>query len=791
MKFFRRMFLGALLVMAMCFTVTSCAEKPEKDSDEVVYTYREAWTTGPLNWNPHTWENSGDSSMLSFITTSLVYPDMTDTPGEWDWCFEAATAVTDITADFAEKEKYGISEDTTEGRVYQIDLDPDMKWDTGEAITADDYEYSMKVLLDPHMKNYRASYWVDAEAALYNADKYFKNDKAGKDIYAAYEPGKDVPAGAELVFSFEETCYFFGEPAKNYYKKAQERFMSGDVDIFKKYEGQDTFPVTEEAKADLLVIAAAFGDTGPEAWKEFQVYKTGEVYKETPWEDVGFKKTGEYQIVFILAKPLSNFDALTLFGSSPLVHKETYEANFKTVEGLKATSYGTDVATTRSYGPYKLETFEKDKQMRFVRNPHWGGYKNPANKGKYVPDAIIVDIIEDHATKLQRFGQGLIDIAGLTSDDVEKYKKSDRIVYTEESYTDRLVFGTSKRTLEARDKEKGSGKRIVLHYKDFRKALSLSIDREKYCREATAGFKPAMFLLNGFYYYDIGNDPNSIYRNSFYAKKAILDLYGIDATPADVDEKYEKLTGRDVGLAQELFTKAYKQAVADGVYSDGEEVPIEVMVSPSDLQPSHIKQQDLLQEFIDEGSKGTPFEGKIKIKFLSGDPKRYESVVNGKQMAIKGAWGGAYFYPFRMIGCYVSPEHMGGLDRIHESNGWNPSKENRTLNIKKVDGSTYTDTRALNEWWAAINGGGDFFAAPGVEKLQILAALENATLSSYQCIPLGTHTVAELVSYKIDYGADEYHVMYGRGGLKHFKFNYTDAEWDKFVKENKGQLNYE
>lgn len=791
MKFLRKVFLGILFVTAVCFAVTSCTKKDKKDSDNVVYTYREVWSTGPLNWNPHTWETNLDGDMLGYLTTPLIAMDKVDGGeyGEWEWVYEGATAITDITESFPDKAKYEIPEDAKERRVYQIDLNQNMKWENGDLITADDYVYSMQMLLSPEMKNTRSSYFTNGEAAIYNAAKYINNDRAGKTVYKAWEVND--PEDKKFVFSLKDDIYFFGEEsAEKAYRTGKQNFMNGEVDLFEKYKSQEVFEITEESKADMLVIAKAFGDESPQAWKEFRVYDTGKKYEETPWENVGFVKTGEYQFLFITAAPLPMFDMRVTLSSSFLVHKDTYEKYFKTVEGLKATSYGTELASTISAGPYKIENYEKDKQIRLVRNTEWGGYKNPKNEGCYVADAIVIDIIEDHATVMQRFGQGLVDTVRLTSDDIEKYKKSDRVFYTEESYTARIIFATDLESLKHRDEERGGGRRAVVHYKDFRKALSLSIDREKYCREATAAFVPALCLFNKFYYYDIGNDPNSVYRNSYYAKKAILDLYGVDSSPKNADANYSKLTGRDLGLAKQFFTNAYKQAVADGNYKDGEEIPIEIMMGKAELQPHNIKQQDLLQEFFDEGSKGTPFEGKIKVKFESGDAEMFANVANGKNMAIIGAWGGAYYYPFRMIGVYVSPSHVGGLENIHESNGFDPTKINLKLKINKENGTTYEDTRSLSKWYDAINGDGDFVKAPASEKLQILAALEHEVLAAYCCIPLGTMTTAELVSYKIDFGFD-YHIMYLWGGLKHFKFHYTDAEWDEYVKKNQGQLHYE
>ena len=160
-------------------------------------------------------------------------------------------------------------------------------------------------------------------------------------------------------------------------------------------------------------------------------------------------------------------------------------------------------------------------------------------------------------------------------------------------------------------------------------------------------------------------------------------------------------------------------------------------------------------------------------------------------MAIRGAWGGAAFYPFKSIQVYANPTYMGGLAKIHESNGWNPSVEKLKIKIDKADGTTVEEERTFEQWSASMNGNGDYADAAATEKLQILAALENGILSAYQCIPLGTYTAAVLVSHKIDYYTDVYNIMYGYGGMKLLKFNYTDSEWDEYVKKNQGQLNYE
>ncbi len=773
---------------------TGDSENKEEPKTEGTYTYNTAWSAQPLNWNPHSWQMSNEDAFMKYTVAPLVYATFDDGDG-WKYEYDAATGVKDITAEFADKEKYGVPADATEQYVYEIKLRPEMKWENGDPITADDYIESAKLLLEPSMKNYRANTFTDGDSAVANAALYFNNDKAGKPIYAAVvQDGEDASEGKDMFLVLRDTVTFFGKAAKEYYEneKHKEKFVVEGTDLFEKYP-EDYVPFTEEMIGELNAASAAFGDNNPEAYKEWLVYDTGEKYPETPWDKVGFVKVDDYTILYILQNPLQSFYMHSSLTSSWLVHKPTYEKNMKTVENLKATDYGTSLETTMCSGPYKVESFEKDKQIVLVRNENYWAYKdgkfNPEN-GMYRADKIVIDIVEDPATQEQLFMQGNIDELELDADKMVQFRKSDRLTLKDETYTARYIFATDLETLKNRDAEKGSGARVMFHLKDFRKAVSRSIDRAEYCQEATPGFKPAFYLFNRLYYYDMANDPSSVYRDSSYAKKAVLDVYDVDYTDETVDAQYKKITGRDLEEAKVLFQKAYDEAVKMGIYKDGQDVPLEIMVTPAELTPQHQKQSELMQKYLNEGTKGTPFEGKIKVKFESGDKNRYANVAFGKNMAIHGAWGGAAFYPFSTIRVYTNPTYMGGLEKIHESNGWNPSTEKLEMTIERADGTTVTETRTFEDWSDQINGLGEYTKDPK-ETLQVFSQLESGILEAYQCIPLGTYTAASLVSYKVDNAKEDYHIMYDFGGFRFLTFNYNDAEWKEFVEDNNGELNYE
>ena len=75
-------------------------------------------------------------------------------------------------------------------------------------------------------------------------------------------------------------------------------------------------------------------------------------------------------------------------------------------------------------------------------------------------------------------------------------------------------------------------------------------------------------------------------------------------------------------------------------------------------------------------------------------------------------------------------------------------------------------------------------------RLAILGALEGAVLQNYNFLPIMDDASAQLRGQQIEYYTEEYIFGMGFGGMKYYTFNYTDAEWDAYVAENNGELDY-
>jgi oligopeptide transport system substrate-binding protein len=348
-------------------------------------------------------------------------------------------------------------------------------------------------------------------------------------------------------------------------------------------------------------------------------YDTGERTDKYDWANVGLLKVDEYTIDYILEAPSTEYYFLVSCTSNWIVYEELYEASKSQKGALTVTEYGTSLEKYMSFGPYKVDTYEKDKQITMSRNENWYGWTDGKHEGQYQTTNIVIDIIADENTIENLFLTGKLDGMGLNASQLSKYRNSEYLLKTDQTYTFRFIFMSNLNDLQKLEAERGDGNNLqVLSYDEFRMALSLSFDRAKLCAQGTGGYKPAYYLFNSLYYYDVENDPQSIYRNTEYAKQAVLDLYGISYGPNEIykslDEAYEAVTGYDMAAAKVLFQKVYDQAIADGTYTAGQKVVIQCMATgAATLSEDDTAQERLLNEFVTAATAGTSFEGLISF----------------------------------------------------------------------------------------------------------------------------------------------------------------------------------
>ncbi len=823
-----RRVISLVMVVCMLFTMavifSSCKDKTP--AEVKTYTYKSYSTALGNNWNPHTWETNADDSILSYLTSPFCDLSIKDSKnGVYQWVYEMATSITDVTKDHKDdltKYKVTLPEgktaaDIDAGYVFEIKLNPDAKWENGEKITADDYIYSMEQLLNSKMRNYRSNLYWGGESAVAGGLAFYNSEAPIYEaMVAPYEKegdySYDLDAGiakGEVYISLSSTETTLTGSNYTLNSLHSDHGAGDDADYKVISEAENAYgytKVTAENKEVVMRILKAclalFGITDEadiaNYSKEALFINTGKVGDKVEYDAVGCYKVDDYTIRYVCQTSIELNYFLTSCTSTWLVYKPLYEAGKDTTGELVTTNYGTSKETTMSYGTYKLESLQQDKQIVFVQNENWYGFEKQDNgslisytnfevDGKkvqqYQTTKIVIDVMKEDAAKLA-FMKGELSDWAPTPDDLVTYATSDQLYKVDETYTMSFFFNTNVEALKSMDSAKGNKNSVALSNTNFRKAMSLAIDRAKYVT-ATAGYKPAYAIMNNLYFYDVYNDPNSSYRNSDEAMQAICNLYGVEygagKAYATLKEAYQSINGYNLTEAKALMKTACDELVAAGLYKAGDEIKVRIGWAKGALQSSDQKCVAMLNDFVNAALEGSGF-GKITFEAVGNIENRYADVAKGEYAIGYGAWGGAAFYPFRNFQVYMDPANYD----IHEAACWDPTSTKWTL---KVNGEDVTMT--CQEWSNCLVGNGKYANAGFDVKLSITAQLEEMYLKLYYRIPLCGTTSCSMLSYQVKYYTEDYNIMYGFGGLRLMSFQYDDAAWTEFVASKNGTLNYE
>ena len=791
--------LALVLALVMVLSCFAACKKKDKADDKAEYTFKSYSTALGTNWNPHTWETEPDRVIMNYLETPLATMSIKDSEnGVYQWVFKAATSVTDVTAaNKGDLTKYNVTlpegqtvEATEKGYVFEIKLNPDMKWQDGTAINADTYIYSMKALLDPTMMNYRANLYYNGESAVAGAYNYYYALSEG--IYVA-TPYDKIPSGEKIYIDLWDTMGTKG-------------YTDANGNECPQYVAIDDSTVYGEAQGNAV--------SGKDVWDAYgasqfvtgnyptYIYKTNENYNENYAEtydsSVGVYKVDDYTIRYVTQAQIDYNYFLTSCTSNWLVHKDTYEKGFDTTGKLKTTDYATSLETTMSYGPYKMVSLQDAKQVVFAQNENYYAYEKKEdgtlyaetdflvdgkNVQAYQTTKIVIDVMTDEAAK-QAFLKGELSEWTPSADEVANYAMSEQLFQVDETYTMSLFFNTDVDDLKEMDKSKGNQNSVVLSNKNFRKAMSLSFDRKDWVT-ATAGYKPAYSLMSNLYYYDVYNDPNSTYRGTDEAMQAIVDLYGVEYANGMVygtlKEAYASINGYNLTEAKALMSQACNELVAANLYTRGEDIKILVAYSGGELGSSEQNQVTKLNAYLNAAAEGSGF-GTITLEAVGNIAGRHAKVPGGEYAIGYGGWGGAAFYPFRNMQVYCDTDEYA----VQELACWDPASETLTIN---VEGEPVTKT--WQDWSRALVGTGPYANSSFGTKLQVTAAMEKEFLAKYYRIPLASSCATFLQSYQMSYYTENYNIMYDFGGLELMTYHYNDAQWAEYVANAGGTLSYE
>ena len=769
-------------------------EEGKDYTDEKVYTYNDyiAGTTN-MKWGTVNWETNEDSYVLSKITSGFYNFYLNDTKDGWAiGCDLASELPVDVTSDYVGS--YGIEEGDT-AKAWKITLNPDACWEDGTPINADSYIYSYQQLLDPIMLNRRADSLYAGDFQIYGAKNYVYQGKTS--FNALGESVEDYLAngGDESQLYIDVTSFWnvTAEDGSQYVSITDETPIRDEA--VEDENADEAYVSGKYLYETYLAPGAPNADNAADYVGTMQAYES-----DYSFDNVGIFKTGDYEIVFVTTSPVASPDYYVPYNlsSTYLVYEDLWEScktyfnsNGDQVDADSddiasiTTNYGTSAETTMSFGPYRLDYFELDKQITFTRNDNWFGYKDGKHTGMYQADNISCQVIAEQSTALLAFLNGEIDNVSLVASDMSTYGSSDYIRYTPQSYTTKLTFNTDLA------KTTGRGTQILTNL-NFRKAFSYAIDRNTFAAAYTSAGTAGFGMLNNLYVYDPYT--GATYRDSEGAKEALCNLYGMtwgeDGDYEDLDEAYEAITGYDITYAQSLMQQAYDECTADGLYDGESSVEIELRVYQSD--DVYVQMFNYLNSCLQAACEGTGFEGKVSMKMVV-DADYYETNYSGGADMIFTTWGGATYSPWTVLyECYCDASDGSGQQMEY---GFDTSAINVVID---VDGATFT--QPLQTWalWAdgdvntvlTSDDGSvtlDAFADYSYDtEAEIYGKLEYALLSYYTTTPLYYRNSGSLVSQKGDYAVTQYIDLVEFGGIEYYTFDYDDTEWEAV----KGSLTY-
>ncbi len=760
-------------------------------TDPAVYTYRESLGgTTDMKWSTHTWETADDNVVRDRLTRGFYDYKLNSTKDGWSVnCEMAVELPVDVTAEYVGK--YGIKEGD-KAKAWKLALNPDACWEDGTPINADSYIYSYKELLDPVMKNRRADSLYAGDFIIYNAKEYFYQ---GSSAFTAngVSIADYIANGGDVNNLYVDMSAFWNVSA------ADGSAYASVTDDTKVRDAA----VEDENAAEAYVSAKYLYETYLAPGCPYESYSgtylgTMVTYPTgMDFSEVGIVKTGEYELVMITQNPVENPDYYVPYNLSSvyLVYeplwekcKKYFDANGKEVTAdadnitLITTNYCTSVDTTMSFGPYRLEYFEMDKQITFTRNDNWYGYKDGRHLGQFQADILSIEVIPQHDTEVLKFESGDLDMIGLESDDMEKYGSSAYIRYEPQSYTTKLTWNTNMDSLKSRGTQ-------IISNPNFRKAFAFALDRQTFASSYTAAGSAGYGLLNYMYLYDPMS--GGIYRDTDGAKKALVNLYevsyGENGDYGDLDEAYDAITGYDLAYAKKLMAKAYDECVEAGLYDGTSKVEMSLSVYAND--DIYTQMFNYFQDALKAACEGTGFEGKISFKMVV-DADYYNTMYSGGTDMIFSTWGGAASSPYTMLyQCYCDSSTGEGNQMEY---GFETDKVFVTM---EIDGKQYT--QPLQTWalWTNNDAGTVITSDDGTTSLETFMSYDNETRADlfgrleyafcafFTTTPMYYRNVARLVSQKGDFPIQNYIDLIAFGGYDYYTFNYTDEEWAEVVKK--------
>ena len=786
-------------------TAEEPAETEEPEAPET-YTYNYALAELPESWNPLTEDTA---ELGEYISAGLYAFDFNENRDGYTLVpFAASEEPENVTDEYIGW--YGI-EEGDENRAYVIKLRDDLKWQDGTPIISDDFVESAKRLLDPEAQNARAESFISGDLVIHNAKNYLY---AGQTVLVenalnADYTMDDLPAGENGVYAGPD-----GEPVFLAVDYELDNWLSGatlsenvgeygetkfDLTNWETLEDMmdenGLVPLTDESYELFKSVTTGnpnWGETEDDL-PEYFVYEAA--YPEIDWTEVGIFATSADKICIILDKPVNAFDIKYALSESWLVNTELYDSCAGSADGAYENSYCTSAETTMSFGPYMLTGYEADRQLRFEKNPNFFG----SDADTYQTTNIVVDCVPEPGERLKLFREGKLDAYTLNIDDMDTYADSEYCVFDPGESVSFMVFNPALDALAEKQEEAGENiNKTIIAVPEFRMAVNFALDRTEFCRAASPTDLPACSLFSGLIVADaeqgvpyLGTDAAKENAAKFMG---VYDETGEGKTYQDLDEALNTAVGGNAGKAGELFDEAYDKAVELG-YIDEDDVVEITIGTPNDSSAFYNNGYDYIVSCCTEAVKGTKLEDRLAFKRDGTLGSGFDEALkdNDVDILFGVGWVGSALDPFSMVEAFVNSAYQ-------YDPAWDASAEELTVTVNDTE-----YTASVLDWYCIMSGettavtdadGSETELSCGkndgdpAARAGILAAVENAILMNYDTLPLMDSSTAFLSGMQVELYSGDYIFGVKRGGMKYLSYKYSDAEWEEYVGEQGGELDY-
>lgn len=542
---------------------------------------------------------------------------------------------------------------------------------------------------------------------------------------------------------------------------------------------------------------------------------------------VGIKAVDDYTVRLVLSKQISLLDLKFALTSNWLVNVKLYDKLKKVEASQTYTKYATaNVDNYMSYGPYKLTEFKDGHSFTIEKNDKWYGYTDGNHIGQYQMTGIKTTIITEHSTAVGKFEQGLLDDLSLDSNDMKTYGNSSRLTTTPESYTQKISFNTNRAKLKSRQGNGNINKTILANY-NFRKGLSLSLNRAQFASQTTAGSKPFTGLLNELYLTDV--EIGEMYNSTEQGKSIYNQVYGeLGGDPYADDYTPTALSTTAYGYNQQqaiyYVEKAIKEEIESsesGHLKNGDNITIEFRVYDNESETTKLMAEFLKSAFTTvikaavkkyNENNGASINLDFTLSTVK-DEDYYNSAKAGNYDMIFSIWGGAAINPYGLMQVYCDPEFesvceygfKGNQDKETlsidmDGNGVIGDFDYYNANSGSLSSTSTSETQTYYYWYSELVNGSKEPDIEGYDRndeankdlmnryntihnqrLTMLAGLEAGIINRFEAIPLVARGESSLTSFKVNNGTDTYINLVGYGGVRFMTFNYSDKAWHEYI----------